>query len=62
VQAAELDRQARIRRFVLALLRDLRRLGFTDDQLRGRTVFELEQMKHRATRELMGPPGSPKAA
>lgn len=53
MQADELDARARLRLHARCLVTDLRRLGFSADQLRGRSIVELDELKCRALRSLM---------
>lgn len=62
MQAAVLDREARTRQFVSRLLRELRLLGYQDDQLRGRSVVQLLQLRQQGYRHLMETPPSRHAA
>lgn len=59
MQAATLDAEARRRAFVRQIIADLRMWGYTDGQLKGKTVGELIELQDRAARRMMG---APKAA
>jgi hypothetical protein len=62
VQARELDREANLRRYVRGLIADMRNLGFTTGEMRGKSIVELEELRARALLRLMAAPGSEKAS
>jgi len=53
VKAAELDREAKTRRFVRQILSDLRLLGYTDPELRGCSIEQLLRLHREGFRRLM---------
>lgn len=63
MQADALDREAKVRRFVRGIISDLRLLGHTDDELRGKGIEQLLRMHRRGFTQLMSePPASQHAA
>lgn len=59
MDGARLDRQARLRAEVRAVVADLRRYGVPDFMLKGKCLYELWELRDQAARAMMG---APKAA
>lgn len=59
MDADELDVRARLRRHVRGLIDQLLTLGYTRAQLAGRTILELDELRHQALRQLMKAPAPP---
>jgi hypothetical protein len=61
MQSPDLDRVAALRKRVRIVIADLRDLGFTTNQMRRKSIIELEEMRAQAYVELMKAPTTDKA-
>lgn len=56
LRADDLDATARLRVKARSLIRELRTLGVSESDMANRSILELDEMRNRAYRRLMGAP------